>query len=42
MASIQAIATGSVKYPKPTDRTFQYGTAGVSSLENPNNPHHFG
>ena len=30
MASADAIAAGSAKFPKPADRDFQYGTAGVS------------
>ena len=30
MASQHPIAEASAKYPKPAERTFQYGTAGVS------------
>ena len=30
MASKDAIVAGSAKFPKPADRVFQYGTAGVS------------
>lgn len=29
MASQHPIITASAKYPKPAERTFQYGTAGV-------------
>ena len=29
MATPETIVAASAKYPKPTDRTFQYGTAGV-------------
>ena len=32
MSYSEAIAAGSARFPKPTDKTFQYGTAGVSSL----------
>ena len=31
MAFTRAIIDGSAKYPKPQDRSFQYGTAGVSN-----------
>lgn len=31
MADNEAILTASARYPKPAERTFQYGTAGVSN-----------
>ncbi len=31
MASTDAILAASARFPKPADRTFQYGTAGVSA-----------
>ena len=34
MASQNPIITASAKFPKPSERTFQYGTAGVSSRDN--------
>ena len=34
MSTKDAIIAASAKFPKPADRTFQYGTAGVS-LERP-------
>ena len=34
MSSDQSIAEASAKYPKPADRTFQYGTAGFRMKAN--------
>ena len=33
MPTKEAITAASARYPKPADRTFQYGTAGVSRLQ---------
>lgn len=35
MASQHPIVAASAKYPKPAERTFQYGTAGVGSPKQP-------
>ena len=35
MALQHPIITASAKYPKPTEHTFQYGTAGVRSKATP-------
>lgn len=38
MASQHPILAASAKYPKPAERTFQYGTAGVGLQGNQNKP----